>query len=75
MKVTLGELVGVYFDPINPREAVAVYLAEPEIGAPTTSEEASEARYFRPDQILWTEIAFATTRLCLNDWIARVQRS
>jgi ADP-ribose pyrophosphatase YjhB (NUDIX family) len=74
VKVTLGELLGVYFDPIKPKEAVTVYRADPEIGAPKTSEEASEVRYFQPDQIPWDEIAFATTRLCLNDWIARSRR-
>ncbi|HEY2663734.1 MAG TPA: NUDIX domain-containing protein [Candidatus Binataceae bacterium] len=74
MTVTLGELIGVYFDLASPKDAIVVYLADPGRNPPTTSPEAAQVQYFAPDQISWDRIAFEPTRHCLNDWIARAAR-
>jgi ADP-ribose pyrophosphatase YjhB (NUDIX family) len=70
MTVTIGRLLGVYSDPARPIAVVVVYLAEPGAQAPGLSQEATEARYFRPDEIPWAEIAFRTTHDALGDWVA-----
>lgn len=75
LAVKLGGLLGLYADAAHPRVVVAVYMAEPGSGMLTTSEEASEVRYFAPAEIPWDEVAFATTKEGLRDWIARVTRS
>ena len=72
--VTVGELIGIYFDLANPKDAIAVYLANPGRETPTISAEAAQVQYFAPGQIPWDQLAFETTRHCLNDWIARVER-
>jgi len=72
MRVTIGELFGLYADPDDPVAAVAVYLAQPGLEPPGLSDEAIEVRYFAADEIPWDEIAFRTTRDALNDWIRRV---
>ena len=74
LSVTAGGLLGLYADAANPRVVVAIYLANPGSGTPTTSGEASEVRYFAPAEIPWDEVAFATTKDALRDWIARVTR-
>jgi ADP-ribose pyrophosphatase YjhB (NUDIX family) len=69
----LGRLFGVYADPANPQAAVVVYLAEPGAGTPRVSTEATEIRYFGPDEIPWPEVAFRTTHDALSDWAAIVR--
>jgi len=70
MRVTLGPLLGLYSDPERPIAAVAVYLAEPGTEPPRTSAEATEVRYFAPDDLPWASLAFRTTRDALIDWVA-----
>jgi ADP-ribose pyrophosphatase YjhB (NUDIX family) len=69
MNVTIERLLGIYADPQNPIAAVVVYLARPGRESPGLSDEASEVRYFAPDEIPWEEIAFRTTEAALRDWI------
>jgi len=74
MRVRVGDLFGLYADPANPAAAVALYLAEPGIEAPSLSVEAIEVRYFAADEIPWDEIAFRTTHDALRDWVKRIGR-
>lgn len=69
MHVTLGALIGLFSDPADPIAAVAVYLAKPGAEAPALSEEATEVRYFAPDQIPWADLAFPTTDAALKTWL------
>lgn len=69
MTVAIERLLGVYADPQNPIAAVVVYLARPSGQGPGLSDEASEVRYFAPDEIPWEEIAFRTTEAALRDWL------
>lgn len=72
MKVAIGPLHGVYFDRNNPVAVVIVYRAEPGAEPPGVSLEATEVRYFAPDEIPWEEVAFRTTWDALVDWVAEV---
>lgn len=69
MEVRVGRILGLYSDPANAIATVAVYLAEPGAAHPATSQEASEVRYFAPEEIPWHELAFVTTRDALREWI------
>ncbi|MDB5107638.1 MAG: hydrolase [Candidatus Binatus sp.] len=71
MSVTLGPVLGVLTDPANPALTLVVYMAEPSDGSsPATSEEASEVRYFSPDEIPWHALAFPTTIDAVTAWVA-----
>jgi ADP-ribose pyrophosphatase YjhB (NUDIX family) len=70
MRVTLGPLLGVFTDPESVALTVVVYLAEPGSDAPTLSDEASEVRYFGPDEIPWHDMAFPTTIEAVTAWVA-----
>jgi ADP-ribose pyrophosphatase YjhB (NUDIX family) len=72
MRVTTDRLLGIYTDEHNPIAAVVVYLARPGIESPTLSPEATETKYFGPDQIPWDDLSFRTTRDALSDWVALV---
>jgi len=73
IEAEVSVLHGVYMDAGDPRVIVIVYRASG--GAdPQTSAEASEARYFAPDEIPWPELAFSTTHQALNDWLASSAR-
>jgi ADP-ribose pyrophosphatase YjhB (NUDIX family) len=69
MRVTLGSLLGLFADPQNPLAVVAAYLAAPGAEAPGLSEEAIEVRYFVPQEIPWTELAFPTSKAALEAWL------
>lgn len=74
MRVTPHGLLGVYTDAQNPIAAVVVYIARPGTDAPRVSPEATETRYFAPNEIPWAELSFRTTRDALRDWIALVEK-
>jgi ADP-ribose pyrophosphatase YjhB (NUDIX family) len=63
--VELGPLVGVY-SRAEDRVVLVVYAASP-LGAPTTTEEATEVRAFAPDELPWDELAFWSTERALRD--------
>jgi ADP-ribose pyrophosphatase YjhB (NUDIX family) len=70
MRVTLGPLLGVFVDSMTPAITVVVYLAAPGKEPPSISDEASEVRYFAPDDIPWHDLAFPTTTDALTAWVA-----
>jgi ADP-ribose pyrophosphatase YjhB (NUDIX family) len=72
MRVTVDRLLGIYTDEHNPIAVVVVYLARPGIEPPNLSPEATETKYFSPDQIPWDDLSFRTTRDALRDWVALV---
>jgi ADP-ribose pyrophosphatase YjhB (NUDIX family) len=75
LQVQLGRLFGVYSDPAQPLAAVVVYMARPGIERATVTDEATEIRYFAPQDVPWHEIAFPTTRDALRDWTAEIRIS
>jgi len=70
MRVALGPLLGVFTDPESVAITVVVYLADAGAGSPSLSAEASEVRYFGPDEIPWHDLAFPTTIDAVTAWVA-----
>ena len=71
MRVALGPLLGVFNDSAI---TVVVYLATPGKEPPSLSDEATEVRYFAPDEIPWHEVAFPTTTDALTAWVASMRK-
>ena len=74
MRVTLDGLLGVFSDQKSPALTIVVYLAKPGVVPPSISEEATEVRYFAPDDIPWHELAFPTTTDAVTAWVASTRR-
>ena len=74
MRVELGSLLGGFTDPESIALTIVVYLAKPGAEPPSISEEASEVRYFGPDEIPWHELAFPTTVDAITGWVASTRR-
>jgi len=74
MRVALDGLLGVFSDQKSPALTIVVYLAKPGSEPPSISEEASEVRYFAPDDIPWHELAFPTTTDAVTAWVASTRR-
>ena len=70
MRVALGPLLGVFTDAESVALTVVVYLAEPGREPPGLSDEATEVRYFAPDEIPWRDLAFPTTTDAVTAWVA-----
>ncbi len=62
-------LLGVYSRPAAGVVTV-IYVADRMSGQPRTTPEATEAAFFRPDEIPWRELAFPTTERALRDWVS-----
>jgi ADP-ribose pyrophosphatase YjhB (NUDIX family) len=73
MRVALDGLLGVFSDQKSPALTIVVYLAKPGVAPPTVSEEASEVRYFGPEEIPWHELAFPTTADAVTAWVASMR--
>lgn len=64
----IGALLGVYDRP-GPGIVIVVYRATVASGSAGPGTEASEVRWFRSEDIPWTELAFDTTEAALRDWV------
>lgn len=71
VQVKIGELVGVYSrpGPHGPGIVSIVYRGRVVGGRVNAGREALEARWHRPDEIPWEELAYETTRWALRDWL------
>src|SRR3970040_1699221 len=71
VEVRLDALVGVYSRPapVGPGIVSIVYRGRVTGGAVDVGREALEARWFRPEEIPWDELAYETTRWALRDWL------
>jgi len=71
VQVRLGEIVGVYSRPApqSPGIVSIVYRGRVVRGRVTIGREALEARWFRPEEIPWDDLAYETTRWALRDWV------
>jgi 8-oxo-dGTP diphosphatase len=69
LNVRINRLLNVYSYPGRTTVIVA-YVADVISGQPGGGDETLEARVFRPDEIPWEEIAFASTRDALRDYLA-----
>jgi 8-oxo-dGTP diphosphatase len=68
LNVRINRLLNVYSYPGRTTVIVA-YVADVISGHPGGGDETLEARVFRPDEIPWEEIAFASTRDALRDYL------
>jgi 8-oxo-dGTP diphosphatase len=66
----LKGLVGVYSRP-QQRVVLVVYHAAP-LGAPRTSDEATEVTAFAHDELPWDELAFWSTERALQDYLRSI---
>ena len=71
IKVRILDLVGVYSrpGPEGPGIVSIVYRGRVTGGRVNVGREALEARWFRPDEIPWDELAYETTQWALRDWL------
>jgi 8-oxo-dGTP diphosphatase len=65
--IELGPLVGVYSRADN--RVVLIVFAARTTDEPRTTEEATEVRSFDRAQLPWEELAFASTREALRDFL------
>ncbi len=71
VQVRLTELVGVYSRPAPQAPGIVsiAYRGRITAGEVKVGREALEARWFRPEEIPWDELAYETTRWALQDWL------
>ena len=71
VEVRITELVGVYSRPTPQAPGIVsiVYRGRITSGEVNPGREALEARWFRPDDIPWNELAYETTNWALRDWL------
>lgn len=71
IQVSVGKLVGVYSRPAphTPGIVSIVYRGRITGGEVKPGREALEARWFRPEDIPWDELAYETTNWALRDWL------
>jgi len=71
VQVSIDKLVGVYSRPAPPGPGIVsiVYRGRITGGEVKPGREALEARWFRPEDIPWDELAYETTNWALRDWL------
>ena len=71
VEVRITELVGVYSRPTPQAPGIVsiVYRGRITGGEVNPGREALEARWFRPEEIPWDELAYETTNWALRDWL------
>ena len=69
VRITLGELLGVYSARGNP-VVLIVYRARLAAGEARPGPEAEEVRWVAAPDIPWSELAFPSTAAALADWCA-----
>ncbi len=69
--VRLGELLGVYSRPapVTPGIVSIVFAGRVTSGEVKIGREALEARWTRPEDIPWDDLAYETTEWALRDWL------
>jgi ADP-ribose pyrophosphatase YjhB (NUDIX family) len=75
--VRLRGLLGAYSYPpsggAGGRVAIVCYAAEVAGGEPRAGDDAREVGLFLPDAIPWEDLAFASSRDALRDWMAHLR--
>ncbi|MFN3648784.1 MAG: NUDIX domain-containing protein [Armatimonadota bacterium] len=71
VEVRLDALLGIYSLPPGSPVVIVVYHGEVTGGEPAALDESLEVGLFHPAEIPWDDLAFATTRQALQDYLAR----
>jgi 8-oxo-dGTP diphosphatase len=74
LDVRLGRLINVYSYP-GRAPVIIVYAATIIGGCLGCDDEGLEARFFTPDEIPWTELAFRSTHEALQEFLEHRKRS
>jgi ADP-ribose pyrophosphatase YjhB (NUDIX family) len=77
IQVRLGDMVGLYSRPApqSPGIVSIVYRGRVVAGRVTPGREALEARWLRPEEIPWDDLAYQTTGWALRDWLKQKRDS
>lgn len=70
VRVAVTDIVGIYSYPERP-VVVAVYAARIVEGAPVAADETLEVGLFGRDEVPWDDLAFASTRDAVRDYVGR----
>jgi len=72
LRVRITGLVGLYSRPrpTGPGIVSIVFRGRAREGRVSPGREALEARWFRPQDIPWADLAYETTRWALRDWLS-----
>jgi ADP-ribose pyrophosphatase YjhB (NUDIX family) len=68
----LDGMLGIYSHPPGSHVVLVVYHGEVVEGEPEARDESLELGLFPPHRVPWPELAFATTRQALADFIRRL---
>lgn len=69
IRVTLDGMLGIYSHPQGSPVVLVVYHGQVVGGTPEALDETLEVASFSADRLPWEELAFATTRLAVADYV------
>jgi ADP-ribose pyrophosphatase YjhB (NUDIX family) len=70
LEIEVGGIVGLYTYE-GQISAIAVFAAKVLGGEPTPLDETLDVRSFPRDELPWSEMAFSSTEIALNDYLRR----
>ena len=72
IEVGLDGMLGIYSHPPGSAVVLVVYHGRVVSGEPVALDETLEVGLFHPKELPWAELAFATTRLAVADYVRRL---
>jgi ADP-ribose pyrophosphatase YjhB (NUDIX family) len=69
VQVRLDAILGIYSHPPGSPVVIVVYRGVVAAGEPAALDETLEAALFLPEELPWGELAFATTRQAMADYV------
>jgi ADP-ribose pyrophosphatase YjhB (NUDIX family) len=72
IEVRLEGILGIYSHPPGSPVVLVVYHGTVAGGEPAALDESLEVGLFHPQELPWPELAFATTRLAVADYVRRL---
>lgn len=75
LQIELTGHLGTYSyadSPVGGSIVIVVYRARATGGELVPGDDVTEAKFVRPDRIIWDELAFRSTHDALRDWLKRV---
>jgi 8-oxo-dGTP diphosphatase len=72
VEIRLDGMLGIYSHPPGSPVVLVVYHGAVVGGEPKALDESLEAQLFSPHELPWPDLAFATTRLAVADYVRRL---